>query len=271
MPTNVKHGAAPRGGWHWVEWGCEFLGTALLLLGGLSAVCWTMGAGSDVRTEVPSESARLLLTGVMFAGTGSLMAVSPWGRRSGAHLNPAVTVAFWIQGKVHPHDVMGYIAAQLLGALAGTAAVLGLWRTTARGLHVGATAPGRGLTDIETAGVEILMTGALILMILLLTSSARTARWTPLGNLLLVAALVWQLAPYTGTSLNPARSLGPAALAPLWHPYWIYVVGPFGGALLACGVFALMRKTHTQTAKIFHDPRYRSTLGSNLPVAHTKR
>jgi len=77
----------------------------LLLLGGLSAVCWTMGAGSAVRRVVPDQSTRLLLTGLLFAGTGSLMAISPWGRRSGAHLNPVVTLAFWIQGKVHVHDV----------------------------------------------------------------------------------------------------------------------------------------------------------------------
>lgn len=263
-------GSQARGGWHWVEWGCEFLGTAVLLLGGLSAVCWTMGTGA-FRTAIPSESARLLLTGLMFAGTGSLMALSPWGRRSGAHLNPAVTLAFWLQHKVHPHDVAGYVAAQLLGALAGAAAVLGLWQGTARGLHNGATAPGHGFGDLAATGTEALMTGALVLMILLLTSSVRTARWTPLGNLLLVAALVWQVAPYTGTSVNPARSFGPALLAPLWAPYWVYVVGPLAGSLLACGIFALMRERNTLTAKLFHDPKYRSTLGSELPVAHRNR
>jgi len=100
-------GGRARGGWHWVEWGCELLGTGLLLLGGLSAVCWTMGAGSAVRRVLPEQSTRLLLTGLLFAGTGRLMAISPWGRRSGAHLNPVVTLAFWVQGKVHVHDVAG--------------------------------------------------------------------------------------------------------------------------------------------------------------------
>jgi aquaporin Z len=260
-----------RGGWHWVEWGCEFVGTALLLVGGLSAVCLTMGAHSEIRTAIPSEATRLLLTGLLFAGTGSLMAISPWGRRSGAHLNPAVTLAFWLQHKVHPHDVAGYVVAQLLGALAGATVVVGLWRGTARGLGDGATTPGRGFGDVAALGTEALMTAALVLMILLLTSSARTARWTPLGNLLLVAALVWQVAPYTGTSVNPARSFGPALLAPKLAPYWVYVVGPLAGSLLACGAFALMRARTTQTAKIFHDPRYPSTLGSTMPVAPQRR
>ena len=79
------------------------------------------------------------------------------------------------------------------------------------------------------------MTAALILMIFLMTSSARTARWTPLGNWLLVATLVWQGAPYTGTSINPARSLGPALLAGHPRHLWVYVVGPLAGALLAAG------------------------------------
>ncbi len=82
----------------------------------------------------------------------------------------------------------------------------------------------------------------------------RPARWTPLGNLALVAALVWQCAPYTGNSLNPARSLGPALLAPLLAHIWVYLVGPTAGSLLACGAFALVRDRdrdrHTLTAKL---------------------
>lgn len=183
-------GSAPRGGWHPVEWGCELVGTAVLLFGGLSAVCLTMGPGSPVRSWLPGVSGRLLLTGLLFGGTGSVMAVSPWGRRSGAHLNPVVTLAFWLQGKVHRHDLAGYVLAQLAGALVGTAAVVGLWGGTARAVRVGATAPGRGLGQLQAAGVEAAMTAALVLMILLMTSSTRTARWTPLGNLLLVAGLV---------------------------------------------------------------------------------
>ncbi len=111
------------------------------------------------------------------------------------------------------------------------------------------------------------MTASLILMIFFFTSHARTARWTPLGNWLLVATLVWQGAPYTGTSLNPARSLGPALVAPDLANFWVYVVGPGAGALLAVAIFAAFRDTHTLTAKLFHDPRYPSTLASALPTA----
>jgi len=97
-------GTGAQGGWHWVEWICEFAGTALLLLGGLSAICLDFAPGSPVVSVVPDHSARLLITGLLFAGVGSLVAVSPLGRRCGAHLNPSVTVAFWRRGHMHPHE-----------------------------------------------------------------------------------------------------------------------------------------------------------------------
>lgn len=253
-----------EGGWHLVEWGCELLGTALLLLGGLSAVCFDFGPHSPLQ-QVPT-SPRLLLTGLLFAGTGSLVAVSPLGRRSGAHLNPVVTLAFWSQRKVHPHDLAGYVIAQLLGAALGAAAVWLAWGSAATALNLAATSPGRGVSAASAVLIEGAMTSSLILTILLATSHARTARLTPLLLWFLVAALVWQGAPYTGTSLNPARSFGPALLAPRPAPYWIYVVGPGLGGVAAVALFSLLRDTHVLTAKPFHDPRYATTLASSQPA-----
>lgn len=258
-----------RGGWHPVEWACELLGTALLVLVGLSAVCLDFGPHSPF--SALGTSSRLLLTGVLFAGTGSLLAVSPLGRRSGAHLNPVVTMAFWTQGKVHPHDLAGYVAAQLLGSVLGTAALSGAWGSEARAVNLGTTAPGAGVTHLQAILLEAVMTATLVLTILLMTSSRRTARWTPLVLWPVIAVLVWQGAPYTGTSLNPARSLGPALLAPRATPYWLYVVGPGLGGAVALALFALFRHSHVVTAKLFHDPRYPSTLASQLPVAPRTR
>ncbi len=120
------------------------LGTAILLSGPLSAVFLNFGPTSPITPHPNSTSARLLLTGMMFAGTGSLVALSPIGRRSGAHLNPAVTVAFWTQRKVHPHDLAGYVTAQLLGALTAAAGLRPAWSNTARVLHEGAPNPATG-------------------------------------------------------------------------------------------------------------------------------
>lgn len=256
----------PVGGWHWAEWTCELAGTALLLLGGLSAVCLDFGPDSPVARALPNHGARLLLTGLLFAGSGSLVAISPLGRRSGAHLNPVVTLAFWAQRRVHLHDVAGYLVFQFAGALLGAAIIRGLWGATAVAVHVGATVPGHGFGDGEATLLEGLMTALLVGMLLYFTSSHRLARWTPLGNWIGVALLVWQGADYTGTSLNPARSLGPAVFGHELGSYGVYVVGPLLGGALATGVFALFRDRVTLTAKLFHDARYRSSFGSELPI-----
>jgi aquaporin Z len=257
----------PQPGLHPIEWGCELIGTALLLIGGLSAICLDFGANGAVATHVASQSSRLLITGLLFAGTGSLVAISPLGRRSGAHLNPAVTLAFWLRGNVHSHDLLGYSVSQLAGAVLGTLTVKALWGHTARVLSFGATMPGHGLDHLEAAGVETLMTAALVLAILLMTSRPSSARWTPLVVWIVVAALVWQGAPYTGTSLNPARSFGPALFAHLLGGYWIYLAGPLAGALLAAALHEVLPGDRPVTAKLFHDPAYRSTLGGSLPIA----
>lgn len=260
-------GTRAQGGWHWTEWICEFLGTALLLIGGLSAICWNFAPGSPIASEIPDHSVRLLITGLLFAGTGSLVAISPLGRRSGAHLNPSVTLAFWRRGHMHPHDLAGYLVSQFSGAIAGAAVVRWLWATKARAVDLGVTQPGHGIGDGAALGIEALMTLLLVAGILVMVSSPRTARWTPLVVWVLIAVLVWQGAPWTGTSLNPARSLAPAVLAPHMANLWIYLVGPPVGSLLAVAAFDAVPGLETRTAKLFHDPRYPSTMATSLPVA----
>jgi aquaporin Z len=259
-------GTGARGGWHWAEWGCELAGTALLLLGGLSAICLDFAPGSPVASAIPDHSARLLITGLLFAGSGSLVAVSPLGRLSGAHLNPSVSLAFWRRGHMHAHDLAGYVAAQVAGAFAGTALVRWWWGAKARSVGLGVTEPGHGLSAAGGAGVEVLMTALLVAGILGMVSSPRTAPWTPLLVWILVAVLVWQGARWTGTSLNPARSLAPAVLAPDTANLWAYLVGPLAGALVAVAAFDAIPGLETCTAKLFHDARYPSTMATTLPV-----
>ena len=86
------------GGWHWTEWCCELTGTAILLFGGLSGLFLDFAPASPITQVLPGQSWRLLLTGLVLAVTGLLVTASPLGRRSGAHLNPSVTLAFWCRG-----------------------------------------------------------------------------------------------------------------------------------------------------------------------------
>lgn len=256
----------PQPGAHPVEWLCEYAGTALLMCGGLSAICLDFGSGSRVAAALPSVSARLLLTGALFAATGSLIALAPLGRRSGAHLNPAVTLAFRITGHVHPHDLAGYVIAQCAGAITGTLLMRLAWGGIAQSVHDGVTALGPGVGGVAGTGIEALMTGVLILTVLGCVASKRLARWTPLAVWGVVTVLVWQGAPWTGTSLNPARSLGPALLDGAWSGYPIDVAGPLLGAVAAATLVRALPFWRPLTAKLFHDSRYPSSLGSALPV-----
>lgn len=259
------HARPAEAGWHWAEWGAELAGTALLLIGGLSAVTLDFSAGSPVPAAIPSTSWRLLLTGVLFAGTGALVTVSPLGRRSGAHLNPAVSLAFWLHRHLHWHDLVAYVVAQCAGGVLGAAVVRWAWGAAATGVTVGRTSPGGGIAPGGATAVEAGMTALLIAVIFAFVSSERTARWTPVAVLVTIAVLVWQVAPYTGTSLNPARSLGPVVVTGNWTGYWVYVAGPVGGAVAVAAVWALL-PWPTLTAKLFHDPAYRSIFRTLLPA-----
>jgi aquaporin Z len=264
-PRANQRQQVPNSGWHLAEWTCELAGTMYLVFVGLSAVVFDFGTGSSIASTIPSHSVRLLITGLIFAGSGSLVALSPIGRRSGAHLNPSITFAFWCERHLSLGDLAGYVTAQCFGAIAATELLRLAWGRRAASVHFGLTTPGRSLGSWQAVGVEALMTATLVFTIFAFVSSPRTTHWTPLAVWIVVAVLVWQGAPYTGTSLNPARSLGPALVAGRWSDYWIYVVGPLGGALSAVALWVLVPRT-TLTAKLFHDPRYPSVLGSALPV-----
>ena len=256
----------PHEGFHWRIWGAELLGTALLMLGGLSAVCLLFGRSSPVADAVPSHSLRLLVTGLLFSGVNSLLAVSPLGRLSGAHLNPAVTLSFRFLGRVSASDVAGYLTSQFLGALAGAAALRLAWRGIAESVDGGVTLPAVPLA--AAFALEAAMTGALMVVIFAFVSSARLARWTPLAIWPVIAALVWVGSSSTGTSLNPARSSAPAIVfASGLDVLWLYVLAPTTGAV---AVALVWRRAHPRrqpkTAKLFHDPRYACSLATELPA-----
>jgi len=116
------------------------------------------------------------------------------------------------------------------------------------------------LTGLTFAG-----TRSLVAVIMGLLSSMRTARWTPRAVRLLVATLVWQGARFTGTGLNPARSLWSNLLGGHLDVYWVYVVGPLAGAALAIGLTRLVPgHAGPLTAKMFHDPSYPSVFDTAI-------
>ncbi|MGH2715999.1 MAG: MIP/aquaporin family protein, partial [Thermoleophilaceae bacterium] len=199
----------------------EGAGTALMMLGGLS------GVALCARWFPESQSTRLLFIGMLFGACVTLVALSPLGRRSGAHLNPAVTLAFAALGRMRPRDVPPYVAVQLAGALAGSLAFRALWGTDVTGVtHIDVSIP-------AALGLELAMTALLIGTILASGGLAPLAVWP------VIVLLTWQGSPFTGTSLNPARSAGPALAFQDLADLWIYFPAPLAGALLAAGVTRL--------------------------------
>lgn len=259
---------APHRGAHLTEWLCELVGTAILLFGGITAIVVTMSDMLDVPARIPSVSVRLLVTGLLFAGTGTAVVVSPLGRRSGGHLNPVVTLAFRVTGHVHRLDLIGYAVAQLAGACAGAGLARLVWRGDADEIGAGRTLRRVDLTPVAAVAIEALMTAILVGVLFAFVSSPRTVRFTPIAAMAVVTVLVWQGAPLTGTSLNPARSLGSAVAGDNLTGLWIDVAGPVLGAL-AVSVPVRLAGTHVRllTAKLCHDPRYSGVFRSRLPMA----
>jgi aquaporin Z len=245
---------------HWPEYGSELLETAFLLFITLSAVTFNFGSDSPLAIVLPNSSVRRLITGLMLAGSGPLMAISPLGKLSGAHMNPAISLAFWLQGKMHRHDLVGYIASQFLGAALGAGLVVLIWRGRAASVHNGVTTPGVGYPIWSVFLIEMGLTCLLVLAIFLFVSSHRLMYWTPLMTWILVAFMYWLAAPISGSSLNPARSFGPALVSWFWRDQWLYYLASPIGALLAVVLFrslSLVGINDVLTTKMFHAPRYR--------------
>jgi len=231
----------------------EFAGTALLVAVGVSLVIVDFGSGSPVVAALPGAGLRRLLTGFGFGTVGALIAVSPIGRTSGAHVNPVVTLAFLLKGVVRGPLALAYVAAQLVGALVGALPLL-LWGAMGASVDFGATAPGSGWSPAAALAGELVTTAALILGLFLFVGHRRLRPFTPLLFPFLYAIMVYLEAPLSGTSTNPARSLGPAVIAGVWHAWWVYWVGPLLGALVgvATHTFTWVRRFEVEVGKLYH-------------------
>ncbi|PYR88520.1 MAG: hypothetical protein DMF84_27875 [Acidobacteria bacterium] len=235
---------------------CEFAGTAIMLFVGVTAVA-LMWAPASPMPVVPNPMLRRLITGIMFAAGATAVVYSPLGQRSGGHINPAVTLAFWRAGKVPTRDAVAYVIAQFAGALAGAFAAGLAWRELTPAVQYAATTPGEGYSTIVALVAETIVTFLLVFTIFVSVNKPQTASRTGIIAGILVALLVMIESPLSGTSLNPARTLGPAILVPLYRDVWIYFVGPCLGALIAVAAYVQQWGSGTVCAKLYHTEKYR--------------
>jgi aquaporin Z len=189
-----------------------------------------VAAGADV-VAVVSHGRVTLAMAVVAPGVMVMAIIYFMGTVSGAHLNPAVTVAFALRRNFPWARVPGYIVAQLVG---GLLAAIFLRRMFGRGPgSLGATFPGDGVSAAMALAMEVLLTAGLVNTILGTASGARnigTNGAIAVGGYIALAGL-WS-APISGASMNPARSLAPDLVRGDLHTTWIYVLGPIAGAVI---------------------------------------
>jgi aquaporin Z len=205
----------------------ELLGTFMLVL--------VAAGGGILHTKGQiSLSAAVVAPGLMVMAIILFM-----GAVSGAHLNPVVSIAFALRGDFSWKRVPGYITVQLLGATLACVFLLVVFGNIA---HLGATLPGPGYKDWQAFLLEIVLTATLVSVILGTASAAQnvgTIGALAVGGYVALAGL-WA-APVSGSSMNPARSFGPALVGDNWPGYWVYVAGPMIGAAMAVGCALILR------------------------------
>jgi aquaporin Z len=204
------------------------------LLGTFALVLAAAGGGLLHAKGQISLAAAVVAPGLMVTAIILFM-----GAVSGAHLNPAVSLAFALRGDFPWRRVPGYIVIQLIGA---TLACLFLRWVFGNVEHLGATLPGPGYHNWQALLMEIVLTALLVSVILGTASAAQNVGAIAalgVGGYIALAGL-WA-APVSGVSMNPARSFGPALASGYWTSYWVYLVGPVIGMLIAVGFAFVLR------------------------------
>lgn len=246
----------------WSLYAAEFLGTALLLMGGLSAVVVVISPASPVAAFALRGWLARGIAGALFGLTGTLVTLSALGKHSGAHLNPAMTLAFLVKGKISASHALFYVVSQCLGAIAGAGVVLA-WGPWGKPLRYGATTPSSNLNPVLAVALEALCTVVLVGTVFIFLSRPQLRRFTPWTMSPMYAVMVSIEAPWTGTSTNPARSLGPAVATGTWHGFWIYLAGPALGALVGIILARVLGGREINQARIAPHPADPHMLGAS--------
>jgi aquaporin NIP len=198
------------------------------------------GCGAVVSDERHGGALGAVGVALVF-GLVIMVMVYATGHLSGAHINPAVTIAFTLSRHFSPRDALAYITAQLTGATLAALLLLAIWPD--QPAQLGATVPSVGVGSAFV--YELVMTGFLMFVIMAVATDTRAvgaAAAIAIGATVGLDALFG--GPVTGASMNPARSFGPALAAGEWSDFWIYLAGPVAGAALGALAYQLVRGEH---------------------------
>jgi aquaporin Z len=251
---------------HWPEYLMEGAELGLFMISACAFTVLLYHPSSVVAQSIHNEVLRRVLMGTAMGSTAVAIIFSPFGKRSGGHFNPSVTLTFFRLGKIEAWDAAFYALFQFAGAVAGVLiASLVLGSLVAHmSVNYAATVPGQaGATAAFVA--EVAITFILMTVILNVSNSKRLSRWTGLFAGALVATYISIESPISGMSMNPARTFGSAFGAHVWTSLWIYFTAPPMGMLLAAEVYQRMKAGRAVAcAKLHHHNNQRCIFRCNF-------
>jgi aquaporin Z len=247
-----------RARFHWPEYLMEAAGLGLFMISAGLFGTLLEHPLSPVGETITDAMSRRLLMGLAMGLTAVGIVYSPWGQRSGAHINPAVTLTFWRLGKVAGRDALFYVISQFAGGLAGVLVVAGVLGSTFTRPPIAAVATvgqyGAGVAFLA----ETLISFLTMTVILAVSNSRRWARWTGVLAGCLIAIYITFEAPLSGFSQNPARTFASALPGGVWTDIWVYFTAPLVGMFAAAEVFLALRgPSAVACAKLHHANRHR--------------
>ncbi len=242
---------------HLPEYLIEAWGLGMFMIAACVCAAFIFDPASPL--HVSGKFSANLLMGLGMGLTALGVMLSPWGKRSGAHINPAVTLCFYRLGKIESWDAAFYMAAQFIG---GTAGVFLSWLALGAMLEVPEV--NYVVTIPKEAGVaaafigEFIISFGLMVTVLITTNSEKLKNLTPyLAGFLITAYIVFEV-EYSGMSMNPARTFGSAAVGNIWTGWWLYFVSPPLAMLAAAEVYLFFKGSEAvKCAKLHHHNKYR--------------
>jgi aquaporin Z len=240
---------------HWPEYFIEGACLGLFMISAFTFGTILEHPASPVQQAIPNPLVRRFLMGLAMGLTAIGIIYSPWGKQSGAHINPSTTLTFFRLGKVARWDAVFYVASQFIGGLIGAAlASLALAAWVAHpAVNYVVTVPGAGGT-IAAFLAEVAITFILMSVILHVSNNSRLHRLTGLCAGALVAIYITAEAPISGMSMNPARTFASAVPGNHWTALWVYFTAPLIGMLSAAEVYVRSRgRRSVACAKLHHD------------------
>lgn len=241
---------------HWPEYLMEAAALGVFMISAGVFTALLEYPGSPAHQGIPNVDVRRALIGVAMGTTAMGIIYSPWGKRSGAHMNPAVTLTFLRLGKIPPWDAFFYVVFQFLGGLVGvllTAWALGISFTHAPVNYV-VTVPG-DFGGLAAFTGEFIAAFIMMAMIIYVSNTPSIAQFTGLFAGILIACYVTFEAPLSGFGMNPARTFASALPSGIWTGIWIYfTAAPVGMLLAAQGYLLVKNHDSIQCCKLHHHP-----------------